>query len=57
MCREELEISLTRCETLEASRDEIKERLDEFTDVLNIKSDEVHLTDKKLGTGSFAGKQ
>ncbi|XP_065842585.1 uncharacterized protein [Oscarella lobularis] len=53
--REELEISLTRCETLEASRDEIKERLDEFTDVLNIKSDEVHLTDKKLGTGSFAG--
>ena len=48
-------VSLRRCQTLEASRDEMKRRLDEVTDVLNINGDEVHLTDQKLGSGAFAG--
>ncbi|XP_065840574.1 uncharacterized protein [Oscarella lobularis] len=48
-------VALTRCETLEASRDEMKRRLDEFTDVLNLSPDEVHLSSQNLGSGSFAG--
>ena len=48
-------IALTRCETIEASRDEMKSRLDEFTDVLCINPDELHLSDQKLGSGAFAG--
>ena len=55
-CRGELTVSLARCQTLEASRDEMKRRLDEFTDVLNVSPGEVHVTDQKLGSGSFAGK-
>ena len=50
-------VSLTRCQTLEASRDEMKRRLDEFTDVLNVNPDEVYVTDQKLGSGAFAGKE
>ena len=53
---EELAVSLMRYEALEASRDEIKRNLDAFTDVLNINSDEVRLSDKSLGSGSFAGR-
>ena len=49
-------VALTRCETLEASRDEMKRRLDEFTDVLNISPDDVHLSSQNLGSGSFAGE-
>ena len=49
-------VALTRCETLEASRDEMKRRLDEFTDVLNLSPDEVHLSSQNLGSGSFAGE-
>ena len=63
LCREELtsvqrhrSVALTRCETLEASRDEMKRRLDEFTDVLNLSPDEVHLSSQNLGSGSFAGE-
>ncbi|XP_065840577.1 uncharacterized protein [Oscarella lobularis] len=52
---EEIAVFLMRYESLEASRDEIKGNLDAFTDVLNINSDEVHLSDKSLGSGSFAG--
>ena len=55
--REEKAVALARCETLEASRDEMKRRLDEFTDVLNIDPHEVYLSDKNLGSGSFAGVQ
>ncbi|XP_065832544.1 uncharacterized protein [Oscarella lobularis] len=47
-------VALTRCQTLEASRNEMKRRLEEFTDVLNIREDEVHLTDQKVGSGGFA---
>ncbi|XP_065836871.1 probable serine/threonine-protein kinase DDB_G0281745 [Oscarella lobularis] len=32
----------------------MKRRLEEFTDVLNISEDEVHLTGQKVGTGGFA---
>ena len=53
---EEIAVSLMRYEALEASRDEIKGNLDAFTDVLNINSDAVHLSDKSLGSGSFAGR-
>ena len=53
---EEIAVSLMRYEALEASRDEIKRNLDAFTDVLNINSDEVHLSNKSLGSGSFAGR-
>ena len=63
LCREELtsvqrqrSVALTHCETLEASRDEMKRRLDEFTDVFNISPDDVHLSSKNLGSGSFAGE-
>ena len=49
-------VALTRCQTLEASRNEMKRRLEEFTDVLNIREDEVHLTDQKVGSGGFASK-
>ena len=48
-------VPLMRCETLEASRDEMKRCLDEFTDVLNINPDEVYLSETNLGSGSFAG--
>ena len=44
-------------ETLEASRDEIKSRLNGFTKVLEINPDEVHLSNNNLGSGSFAGKR
>ncbi|XP_065840669.1 ubiquitin carboxyl-terminal hydrolase 9X-like isoform X2 [Oscarella lobularis] len=53
--QEEMAIALTRCETMEASRNEMKSRLDEFTDVLSINPDELHLLDQKLGSGAFAG--
>ncbi|XP_065844399.1 dual specificity protein kinase shkC-like [Oscarella lobularis] len=33
----------------------MKQRLDKFTDVLNISPDEVHLSSQILGSGSFAG--
>ncbi|XP_065844300.1 uncharacterized protein [Oscarella lobularis] len=52
---EEMLVPLMRCETLEASRDEMKRCLDEFTDVLNINPDEVYLSETNLGSGSFAG--
>ena len=56
LCRDELAVALTRCQTLEASRDEMKGRLDEFINVFNVSPDEVHVTDQKLGSGAFAGK-
>ena len=52
-----MSVPLLRYQTLEASRDEMKRCLDEFTDVLNINSDEVHLSDNNLGSGSFAGRR
>ena len=42
--------------TLEASRQEMRRRLDEFVDVLSIKSSEVDVTEQKLGSGAFAGE-
>ena len=48
-------MSSARCRTLEASRDEMKLRLDELSDV-SINPHEFHLTDQKLGSGAFAGK-
>ena len=56
-CRRELAVSLTRCRTLEASRDEMKRRLDEFTDVLNINQVEIQVTDQELGSGAFASRE
>ncbi|XP_065845693.1 uncharacterized protein [Oscarella lobularis] len=52
--RDELAVSLTRCQNLVASRNEIKQRLDEFTDVLNINPAEVKVTAQKVGSGAFA---
>ena len=54
--RQELSISVTRCRNLEASRDEMKRRLDDFTDVLNINRADIHVTDQKVGSGGFASK-
>ena len=50
-------VSARRCQTLEASRAESRRRFAEFTDVLNINPDEVHLTEEKLGRGAFASKK
>ena len=50
-------MSLTgaQCQTLEASCQELKQRLDEFTDVLKIKPEDVQLSEQKLGAGAYAG--
>ncbi|XP_065840570.1 uncharacterized protein [Oscarella lobularis] len=52
--RGELDVSVTHCRTLEASCNEMRRTLDDFTDVLNINGDDVHVTDQKLGSGGFA---
>ncbi|XP_065840572.1 uncharacterized protein [Oscarella lobularis] len=52
--RGELDVSVTHWRTLEASCNEMRRTLDDFTDVLNINRDDVHVTDQKLGSGGFA---
>ena len=47
-------VAVARCETIEASRFEIKRSLDEFTDVLCINPDDIHVSDQNLGSGAFA---
>ena len=53
-----MEVLSTHCNTLQESRDEMKRRLtNSLTSILSINPDEVHLTEQKLGSGSFAGEQ
>ena len=47
---------MRRYQTLNSSRKELKNRLDEFLDVLCIDPVEIRLTEQKLGLGAYAGK-
>jgi hypothetical protein len=51
--RDELSRLQTRCETAEEALHEKEKQLGEYLDVLDIRPEELHLTDKQLGSGSF----
>ncbi|XP_065835459.1 uncharacterized protein [Oscarella lobularis] len=53
--REENAVAVRRCETLQASHEEMKNSLDQFLDVLSVNPDDLHVTEQNLGSGAFAG--
>jgi FtsZ-binding cell division protein ZapB len=54
--REEQSCLQTRCESAEEALHEKGQQLSEYRRVLDIKSHELHVTNKLLGSGSYGGK-